>query len=191
MIARFGPRTVHKRAWPRRDASFPVEITPIEDGQRFETEGASLRAIHSPGHAEDHMCFYLEEERALFTGDVVLGAGTTVIPLDGGDMGVYIDTLHRLLELDPDRIYPGHGPVIPDAKAKLREYIDHRLQREREIVEAMRAGVHSVREMVERIYVDTPKALFAAAGQSVRSHLLKLESEKRAQSSRDSANEEH
>ena len=179
LISHFGARRVYKRPWPGRDERYPVELTPIDGETRLETEGATLRAIHAPGHAEDHLCFYLEEERALFTGDVVLGAGTTVIPLEGGDMQLYLDTLHRLLELDLDRIYPGHGPLIADPKAKLREYIDHRSAREEQILEALRAGLHSVRDMVERIYVDTPKALHPAAGQSVLSHLLKLETEKR------------
>lgn len=191
VLARFGKRDVHKCPWPGRDGAHGVELTPIGDDQVFSIEGATLRAIHTPGHAEDHICFYLEEERALFTGDVVLGAGTTVIPLEGGDMRIYLDTLHRLLELDLDRIYPGHGPAIEDPKAKLRDYIDHRMAREAQIIEAIRAGAHSVREIVERIYVDTPRALYPAAGQSVLSHLLKLESEQRARRSVDAANEEH
>jgi glyoxylase-like metal-dependent hydrolase (beta-lactamase superfamily II) len=191
VLARFGERTVHKRLWPGRDEAHAVELTTIEHGQVFATEGATLRAIHTPGHSEDHICFYLEEERALFTGDVVLGAGTTVIPLEGGDMCVYLETLHQLLELDLDRIYPGHGPAIEDPKAKLREYIDHRMARETQIVEAIRAGAHTVRDIVERIYVDTPRALYPAAGQSVLSHLRKLESEQRARRSVDASNEEY
>ena len=82
----------------------------IEDGAIVRTEGATLRAIHTPGHAPDHLCYYLEEERALFTGDVVLGAGTTVIPDDTGDLGQYMASLRRLLELDAALIYPAHGP---------------------------------------------------------------------------------
>jgi glyoxylase-like metal-dependent hydrolase (beta-lactamase superfamily II) len=191
VVARFGPRKVYKRPWPGRDDSYQVELTPLDEGDVLRTEGATLRALHTPGHAEDHLCFYLEEERALFTGDVVLGLGTTVIPLQGGHMGTYLDTLHRLLELDVQLIYPGHGPLISDAKGKLREYIEHRGERERQILEALRAGVNSVREMVERIYVDTPRALHPAAGQSVLSHLIKLEDESRVTRSLDSANEEH
>ncbi len=190
VIGRFGARTVYKKPWPGRDESYPVELTPLAEGDRIETEGATLRAIYTPGHAVDHICFYLEEERALFTGDVVLGQGTTVIPQDGGDMGLYLDTLHRLLELDTARIYPGHGPLIADPRAKLRDYIEHRMERERQVMEALRSGAQSIPEMVERIYVDTPPARHPAAGQSVRSHLIKLEAEKRAQRSLDAANEE-
>jgi len=121
----------------------------------------------------------------------VLGAGTTVIPLDGGDMADYLASLERMLELPLERIYPGHGPLVADPRAKLTEYLEHRRERERQIVAAVRAGASTVMGMVERIYVETPKALWPAAGQSVLSHLLKLERERRAVRSRDAAGEEH
>jgi len=191
VLGRFGPLRVSKRPWPGKDERFGLALTPIRSGDVFRSEGATLRAIHTPGHAEDHICFYLEEERALFTGDLVLGAGTTVIPLDGGDMGAYLASLEQLLGLELERIYPGHGPLIADPKAKLREYIEHRLARERQIVAAVRAGASTVDRMVERIYTDTPRALWPAAGQSVLSHLHKLERERRASRSRDAGGEEH
>ena len=191
VLGRFGPRRVAKHPWPGRDERFELELVPIRPGDVFRGDGVTLRAIHTPGHALDHICFYLEEERALFTGDVVLGAGTTVIPLDGGDMSDYLRSLEHMLELELERIYPGHGPLIADPKGKLREYIEHRLERERQIVAAVRAGATTVNGMVERIYVDTPRALWPAAGQSVLSHLHKLERERRALRSRDAAGEEH
>jgi ribonuclease/clavin/mitogillin len=177
---RFGPRSVHKRPWPERDTAFRVEIAALDDGARLETDGARLRAVHCPGHAQDHLCFLLEEERALFTGDVVLGAGTTVIPLDGGSMAAYLESLRRILELDLERIYPGHGPCIEDPAERVRAYLAHRHEREEQIVDALAAGATSVEEIVERIYTDTPRPLHRAAGQSVLSHLLKLEHEHRA-----------
>ncbi|HKC49641.1 MAG TPA: MBL fold metallo-hydrolase [Myxococcota bacterium] len=191
VLARFGRRGVAKYPWPGRDERYDLDLTPIRAGDVFRAEGVTLRAIHTPGHAQDHICFYLEEERALFTGDVVLGAGTTVIPLDGGDMADYLASLERMLDLDLARIYPGHGPLIADPRAKLVEYIEHRRERERQIVAAVRGGSSTVLDMVERIYVDTPRALHPAAGQSVLSHLLKLERERRATRSRDAAGEEH
>ncbi len=191
VLARFGPLRVSKMPWPGRDERFGLTLDPIREGDVFRTDGATLRAIHTPGHAQDHICFYLEEERALFTGDVVLGAGTTVIPLDGGDMGLYLASLERMLDLELERIYPGHGPLIPDPKAKLREYIEHRHERERQIVAAVRAGATTVERMVERIYTETPRKLWPAAGQSVLSHLCKLEREQRAERSRDAGGEEH
>ncbi len=190
LLEALGPRPVHKFPWSSRDAEFGVELTPIEDGDTFETEGATLRALHTPGHAQDHICFYLEEERALFTGDVILGAGTTVIPLEGGDLGLYLDTLERLSRLDLELIYPGHGPRIDDPQRKIREYIEHRLEREKQILAAIRDGADTVERIVEQIYVDTPRYLFPAAGQSVLSHLIKLERESRAGRATDAAGEE-
>ncbi len=191
VLSRFGTRKVHKLPWPERDARVPVEITPIGDGAIFETEGVTLRAIHTPGHAQDHLCFYLEEERALFTGDVILGAGTSVIPIEGGDMRLYLGTLRRLLDLDLRVIDPGHGPRIHEPHAKIREYLDHRLEREQQVLEAARGGASTVEQMVEKIYFDTPRYLYPAAGQSVLSHLLKLEAETRATRSVDAGGEEH
>ena len=103
-----GPRRPRPARFP------PSPTTPI-----VHTEGATLRAVFTPGHAPDHLCYYLEEERALFTGDVVLGAGTTVIPDDTGDLGQYMDSLRRLLALDLETIYPAHGPVIRNPKKRL------------------------------------------------------------------------
>jgi glyoxylase-like metal-dependent hydrolase (beta-lactamase superfamily II) len=136
VLARYGKRRVSKMPWPGKDERYGLALEPIRAGDVFRTDGATLRALHTPGHAQDHICFYLEEERALFTGDVVLGAGTTVIPLDGGDMGLYLESLARMLELELTRIYPGHGPFIADPVAKLHEYIAHRREREQQIVAA-------------------------------------------------------
>lgn len=191
VLEHFGGRRVQKMPWPERDRHVSVGIAEIGDGEMFETDGVRLRAIHTPGHAPDHLCFYLEEERALFTGDLVLGAGTTVIPLDGGDMALYLDSLRRLLDLELDRIYPGHGPYISKPGEKLREYIEHRLERERQILGAMAEGATTVEQMVERIYTDTPRYLYPAAGQSVRSHLGKLQKEQRASRTLDAGGEEH
>jgi glyoxylase-like metal-dependent hydrolase (beta-lactamase superfamily II) len=163
----------------------------VGDGETFHTNGVTVRAIHTPGHSADHLCFYLEEERALFTGDVVLGVGTSVVPLEGGDMGDYLRTLERLLTLEVDRIYPGHGPMIPNAREKLQEYLDHRLERECQVIDAVQSGAHTVEQMVERIYVGYPRVLYPAAGQSVLSHLHKLERERRAVRQLDAAGEEH
>ena len=191
VVARFGPRRVSKKPWPGRDEKFPVKLAPIDDGAVVKTDGAALRAIYTPGHARDHLCFYLEEEAALFTGDLILGIGTTVIPLEGGDMGLYLQSLEKLLSLELKRIYPGHGPAIDDPYDKIREYLDHRLEREAQIVEAIKAGARTVEQMVERIYVDTPRVLYPAAGQSVLSHLLKLEAEERAGRRADASGEEY
>lgn len=157
-----------------RDAGLPGAIEDIRDGHVIEGEGVRLRAVHTPGHASDHLCYYLEEEKALFTGDVILGGSTTVIPSDDGDLGDYLDSLRRLQGLDVRRIYPAHGPVIEDGPAKIREYIEHRLLRERQILTVLGDRLDTIPAMVERIYAEVPKALHAAAAMSVESHLRKL-----------------
>jgi len=182
VLERHGALEVSKRPWPGVDERHDVRLSPIDDGSVVRTEGATLRAVHTPGHAPDHLCFMLEEESALFSGDNVLGVGTTVIPLDTGDLGEYLSSLERLLDEAPERIYPAHGPVIPDGCAKLREYLAHRQERERQIVSALqRDGVESIPAVVAIVYAAYPKQLHAAAGQSVASHLVKLEREGRVQ----------
>jgi glyoxylase-like metal-dependent hydrolase (beta-lactamase superfamily II) len=181
VIERFGPLRVSKLPHEGMDGHYSLEVHPLEDQSVVETEGATLRAIHTPGHAEDHLCFVLEEEGALFSGDNVLGVGTTVIPAHGGDLLDYMNSLERLLREKPRRIYPAHGPVIEDGRAKIREYIDHRRDRELQILEALRAlGPSAVPEIVERVYTDVPEVLHGAAALSVTSHLIKLEREGRA-----------
>jgi glyoxylase-like metal-dependent hydrolase (beta-lactamase superfamily II) len=162
-----------------RDTALPEAITDLRDGQVVEGEGATLVAVHTPGHASDHLCYYLREEKALFTGDVILGGSTTVIPAEDGDLGDYLASLRRLQGLDVERIYPAHGPVIDSAPAKIREYIDHRLERERQILAALADGLDTIAAMVARIYAEVPKALHPVAAQSVESHLKKLAKENR------------
>jgi ribonuclease/clavin/mitogillin len=168
----FGRLPVRKKPWPGRD---PIEdVHPIDDGAELAIEGATLRAVWTPGHARDHLCFYLVEERALFSGDVVLGAGTTVIPADG-DLGDYMASLHRLLGLDIAVIYPAHGPAIHNPREKITSYIAHRELREQQILDALRAGPLAVPQLVEQIYRDVPAFLHTAAALSVAAHLRKLE----------------
>lgn len=177
-----------RRAYPRipvgklvvNDPSLPVPMEPLADGAVVRGEGVTLRAIHTPGHASDHLCYYLEEERALFTGDLILGGSTTVIPPDDGDLGQYLASLRGLLALDIQRIYPGHGPVLEPARPVIEEYIAHRLQREAQILAALGAGAETVAEIVARVYRDVDPALHPVARLSVQSHLAKLEREGRA-----------
>jgi endoribonuclease LACTB2 len=162
-----------------RDAGLPEDIEDIRDGQVIEADGATLVAVHTPGHASDHLCYYLAEEMAVFTGDVVLGGSTTVIPAEDGDLADYMRSLRRLQSLDVRRIYPAHGPVIEDAQGRLAEYVEHRLMRERQILKALADGLTTIPRMVERIYAEVPVSLHAMAGQSVASHLKKLAREGR------------
>ncbi len=170
---------VHKHPWPGRDEQFGVPLIPLRDGERFRGAGYTLQAIHTPGHARDHLCFYLEEEKALFTGDLILGVGTTVIPAEGGDLSDYLDSLRRIDTLDLERIYPGHGPVIDEPHRKIAAYLEHRIQRERQVIAELAGGRKSAAEIVRTIYRDYPTHLHGAAEQSVLSHLFKLEREGR------------
>ncbi|MDX1650756.1 MAG: MBL fold metallo-hydrolase, partial [Myxococcota bacterium] len=180
VLERFGPLPVSKLPWPGVDEGFGIaELRPLAEGDVVETEGATLRGLHTPGHAPDHLCFLLEQERALFSGDNVLGVGTTVIPAETGDLADYMRSLERMLELAPARIYPAHGPVIEDGVAKLREYIAHRHDRERQILDVLQDGPHPVMGIVRRVYAAYPVHLHAAAAQSVTQHLRKLEREAR------------
>ena len=173
---RFGDLRVSKMPWPGRDPE--LSLTAVGDAVVIKTEGATLRGIWTPGHARDHLCFYLEEEKGLFTGDVVLGAGTTVIG-DDGDLGDYLDSLRRLLELDVAVIYPAHGPLIRNPREKIEQYVAHRELRETQILDGLRAGVSDVPALVKRMYTDVPEALHTAAAMSVNAHLRKLQKEGR------------
>jgi len=173
VCSRFGALPILKRPWPENDRGLPVQA--IDEGDVVRVEGATLRALWTPGHARDHLCFYLEEERALFSGDMVLGAGTTVIPRDG-DLGDYLAGLRRLLDLDLALIYPAHGPRIRDPKAKIRAYLDHRALRDEQILQGLSSGPAEVSALVEGIYTDVPAFLHAAAGVSVEAHLRRFES---------------
>jgi ribonuclease/clavin/mitogillin len=183
VIERYGAMRISKQPWKGVDERYGLELTPIGHGSVIRTEGATLRAVHTPGHAEDHLCFVLDEEGSLFSGDNVLGVGTTVIPNDGGDLIAYLDSLERLLAQNPTAIYPAHGPLIGDGKAKIREYIAHRYERERQIVTTLRDGPLDIPAIVARIYAGYPETLHAAAGESVGSHLRKLEREGRVSGS--------
>jgi len=143
-------------------------------GDRVVAAGLELRPLPTPGHAADHCCFELAADRAVFTGDHVLGRGTTVVEWPGGDMSAYLASLELLLELRPERLYPGHGPLVPDAVARVGGYLAHRLDREAQVLAALGAGDRTPAEVVARVYAAVDPALHAAAELSVRAHLAKL-----------------
>jgi glyoxylase-like metal-dependent hydrolase (beta-lactamase superfamily II) len=149
----------------------------LRDGDLVSAGSSSVRAVATPGHTADHVCYVLEGERALFTGDTVLGRGTSVIDPPEGDLVKYLRSLERLRELEPNTIYPGHGPVVLDARAKLNEYLRHREEREAQVLAALRDGLATPEEMVRAIYQDYPPEVHALAARSVLAHLLKLEAE--------------
>lgn len=144
------------------------------EGDNISYDGGELRVVHTPGHESGHCCFYEPTEQVLFTGDHILGRGTTLVAPPDGDMGLYIQSLERLLELKIRLLLPGHGPTIGDPYGKIREYVDHRLMRERQILQSLREGRRTIPAMVAVIYTDTPAGLLSAAQRSVEAHLLKL-----------------
>jgi len=153
---------------------------PLEDGRRFAVGGGSVEAVATPGHAADHVALWEPVTRSLFTGDAVLGRGTSFIDPPDGDLVAYLASLDRMLALGPRTIRPGHGPVLTDAMGTLREYREHREERERQVLEALADGPRSVDELVATIYADHPADVHPLAARSVTAHLRKLEAEDRA-----------
>ena len=152
---------------------------PLRDDTVIEGGGVVLRAIHTPGHTPDHFAFHEPSSGVLFTGDAVLGRGTSVIDPPEGDMADYVRSLHRMLALHPRTIHPGHGQTVPSGEAKLHEYLEHRESRERQVLHGLRAGPRTPEELVPLIYQDYPPELHPAAARSVLAHLIKLEHEGR------------
>jgi glyoxylase-like metal-dependent hydrolase (beta-lactamase superfamily II) len=146
----------------------------LDDGEEVVHGAGRLRVVHTPGHESGHCCYYDPDRRWLFTGDMILGTGTVVIPQPDGDMAAYLASLRRLRELDLVRILPGHGPAIDRPYEKIDEYIAHRLLRERQIVALLEAGGATVGALVARIYAGLPAILHPAAAMTVRAHLRKL-----------------
>jgi glyoxylase-like metal-dependent hydrolase (beta-lactamase superfamily II) len=159
------------------DDGLPEGVGNLSDGETVAGDGATLIPIHTPGHASDHLCYWMPEERALFSGDLILSGSTAVIPDEDGDLAQYLDSLRRVQALGVRRIYPAHGPVIEDAPGKIQEYLDHRMLRERQILAALGAGTRTIPEMVKAIYAEVPVALHGHAAMSVHSHLKKLRQE--------------
>lgn len=162
-------------------AARPVEgMERIRDGDLVSAGATTLSVVAAPGHAPDHLTFHEARSGSLFTGDAVLGRGTSVIDPPEGDLAAYLRTLRRLRELSPRTIYPGHGPVVLRAVAKLDEYLEHRAMREEQVLAALGDGWRSPEELVAEIYADHPPEVHELAARSVLAHLLKLEVDGRA-----------
>lgn len=160
----------------------PILDEEVPDGTRFQVGGDTLRAIHTPGHRFDHLCFLLEGARILCAGDHISGITTNVIAPPDGDMLDYLNSLKRLQTYEIAEIIPAHGPNVTDPQAKIAEYITHRLLREQQILHVMQVlgpGA-SIPQMVAHIYQDVDPSLHPVAARSVEAHLLKLEREQRA-----------
>jgi glyoxylase-like metal-dependent hydrolase (beta-lactamase superfamily II) len=145
----------------------------LEDGD----DVGPLRAIATPGHSADHVS--LLAGGVLFCGDTVLGEGSVFIPPGGGSLAAYLDSLQRLAALPLDALCPGHGPVVWDPAAKLREYLDHRLEREHRLLAALGNGARASADLLDEVWDDAPAALRPAARLTLEAHLEKLEQEGR------------
>jgi glyoxylase-like metal-dependent hydrolase (beta-lactamase superfamily II) len=149
----------------------------VADGETLDLGGTSLEFIHAPGHTLGSLCIYFREQRILFTGDTVLGSSSVIVIPEQGDMGLYMESLHKLLTYESRIIAPGHGPVIEDPKANLERLIEHRLRRERQILAILGAGPSTIAQMFETMYAGLDPSLHNHARRQILSHLMKLERE--------------
>jgi glyoxylase-like metal-dependent hydrolase (beta-lactamase superfamily II)/8-oxo-dGTP pyrophosphatase MutT (NUDIX family) len=167
-----------------QDAAFAPQHQP-QHGERIVVgPGCTLRVLHTPGHASNHLCYLLEEERTLFTGDHVMQGSTVVINPPDGDMAAYLAALQALLAVDLEWLAPGHGFLVADPHAALRALVAHRLRREAKVVAALSAlgaaGPVALQALLAQVYDDTPQALHPVARRSLCAHLIKLQAEGRA-----------
>ena len=152
----------------------------VADGETLDLGGTTLEFIHTPGHTMGSLCVYHREEGILFTGDTILGSGTTVVPPSQGDMTAYIESLRKLVKYEASKIYPGHGPVINHPQAKIDGLIKHRLDREDQILSLLQEGHRTVDALLKAIYSELDGRLHDTARSQIRSHLIKLEREGKA-----------
>lgn len=149
----------------------------LRAGQPILAGDLALTPIHTPGHTADHVAFFDPGSRSLFTGDAVVGRGTSFIDPPDGDLVRYLRSLRRMRDLDPATIYPGHGPVVYDGRAKLEEYLAHREEREQEIRSVLVEGPRTIPQIVSAVYAAYPPEVHPLAARTVLAHLLKLERE--------------
>lgn len=155
------------------DMAFEPDVV-VRDGDVIEGDGWTMEAVYTPGHTSNHLCFGLREEKALFTGDHVMGWSTSIISPPDGDMTAYMDSLDKLLERDDAVYWPTHGTSIDDPKPFVRAFIEHRLERERQIINCLEQGVHQIEAMVPLMYTELDKNMYGAAARSVLAAMQRL-----------------
>lgn len=156
---------------------------PVRDGDSLALGDCTLQFVEAPGHTYGSLAVFVRETRALFTGDNVMGKGSSVVNPGEGEIGLYLQTLEKFLGCDPAAIYPGQGPVVTDPAARLTELIAHRHERERQITSLLAASASSVEDLVAALYADVAAGVRHLAANQVRSHLLKLVAEGRVRES--------
>lgn len=164
-------------AHPSEKKPPPPGTQPIEDGFKLELGNWTIQAIHTPGHTPGSMCYWIPQIGALFTGDSVLGIGTTVVRPREGDMGQYVASLQKLLPLPLKIIYPGHGPTVKSPLAKLQELIQHRQERESQVIACLEKGLGRPDELVAEIYPEVSGRIKKMARDQVLANLAKLQRE--------------
>ena len=163
-----------------QDASYAPD-RGLADGEVIDAGGVAIRAVHTPGHASNHVCFLIEADRMLFTGDHLMSGSTVVILPPDGSMRLYVESLRHLLTLPIDVLAPGHGSVIARAHADIERVIAHRLAREAKLVAALaRRGTATLDDVLAEVYADTPVKLHALARHSLLAHAIKLHEDGRA-----------
>lgn len=155
------------------DWDFVPDVT-LADGDRIEGEDWTLMAVHTPGHTSNHMCFYLPEQKALFSGDHVMGWATSVVIPPNGDMAQYKNSLRRVLDLDLEVVWPTHGAPILEPLPYIQSLLNHRIHRENQILAVLETAPHLLEDMVKEIYADIPSYMHPAAAQSLYAHLLHM-----------------
>lgn len=182
LAARWPEAVFEKMLWPGRDARWPVPWRALEDDQLLDAGDGQLRVVHTPGHAPDHISLFDEDSRTLFCGDLVVAGSTVVIPGGrGGDLAGYLQSLTRVIALEPRLLLPAHGPAIDDPGRILREYLQHRRFREAQIVKLLRSAPATAASLVDQMYRGLRPELHEAALGSVLAHLFKLRDEGRAE----------
>jgi glyoxylase-like metal-dependent hydrolase (beta-lactamase superfamily II) len=156
------------------DLAFVPDLRVVDGELAAEGDGWSMRAVHTPGHTSNHLAFSLDQERALFTGDHIMGWSTTIITPPDGDMRAYFDSLRKVRDRADDIFYPTHGSPVTDTGAFTDAYIQHRLDREAGVLAAVRSGTAMIPDMVAQLYANVPSKLHRAAARSVLAHLIKL-----------------
>jgi len=181
IAARWPGAVFLKNPWPDLDTRYPVRWTPIEDGDAIDAGEGRIEVLRTPGHSPDHVCLYDPMTRVLFGGDLLRRGGTVVIPAShGGSLTAYLDSLERVRALAPLRVLPAHGPAIDDPGELVREYIDHRRERDAQILDVIRAGAATLEAIVARVYPGLADPLIEFARESVLAHLVRLEQDQRA-----------
>ncbi len=170
----FGPQAGESTGEEADDRAFIPDVM-LRDGDEIASDGFTLRALHTPGHASNHLCFALDEERALFTGDHVMGWSSSVIAPPDGDMGDYLASLKRLIARDDAIVYPTHGGPVREPAAYMTALLEHRLAREAQVQAALDRGITTIPALQASLYAGLEPRLHAAAAATIAAHLRKLE----------------